>query len=177
MPGGRTTAGNDTISLLPGRRCVSENAVARRSGIRVGSGTIFSCPAAAGELRSACQPNRQESPGFRPLTVVASITIYLRHPGYWADSPIGVHPFPSSAEVFFSRCVVLRVRHVLVSGASCRPLGHFFPSNSTPFQSAFGVSVKFSFVKNSIALASEAAWPGARYWHYPIQASWRRCHS
>ena len=80
----------------------------------------FSCPAAAGELRSSCKLNRQDSPGLRPLTVVAALRS-LRHP---------------------SLCC-FRVRHALVSGTSCRPLGHFCPSNSTPFQSAFGISVKF----------------------------------
>jgi hypothetical protein len=64
----------------------------------------FSCPAAAGELRSAGKLNRQDSPGFRPLTVVASITIFLRHPGHWLDSPLGVHPLPSSAEFLRSLC-------------------------------------------------------------------------
>jgi len=66
-------------SLIQGVACFSERgcpSFRNPFGFRI----PLSCPAAAGGLRSSCKPDRQDSPGFRPMTVMASITIFLRHP-------------------------------------------------------------------------------------------------
>lgn len=135
--GGRTTAGN-TPSPCFKEDGVFMNSVARRSGIREVSAP-FSCPAAASGLRPSGKPNRQDSLDLRPMTVVASITIFLRHPEFRWTLHSGVHPFRKFARLSSGRCVVFRVRHALVQKHHISPVGLLVIRLSRcRYQSAFG---------------------------------------